>query len=142
MPNGSAELRYLYHEVIEEAQHSLMFQEFVNRTGLDVDGLPAFARAYLRRNVPKLGLVRRHLLRLRTPLILGNMARLMMQPPAQIVREYAIPKSALREAYRGNAVFARARCEALGKTRALCAELGLIRAPYTLVWRGFGILRS
>ena len=208
LPNRSAEFRYLYHELIEEAQHSLMFQEFVNRTGLDVDGLPAFARlfarglprlarrfpelffmfvlggedpidhvqrselhrgarwahplvrrisqihvieearhlsfarAYLRRNVPKLGPVRRHLLRLRTPLILGNMARLMMQPSAQIVREYGIPKLALREAYRGNAVFARARCEALGKTRALCAELGLVTAPYTLVWRCFGILRS
>jgi hypothetical protein len=40
LPNGSAEFRYLYHEVIEEAQHSLMFQEFVNRTGLDTPGLP------------------------------------------------------------------------------------------------------
>jgi hypothetical protein len=36
---GSPELRYVYHEVIEEAQHSLMFQEFVNRSGLDAPGL-------------------------------------------------------------------------------------------------------
>src|SRR5262249_11702238 len=35
LPNGSAEFRYVYHEVIEEAQHSLMFQEFVNRAGFD-----------------------------------------------------------------------------------------------------------
>ena len=34
LPNGSPEFRYAYHEVIEEAQHSLMFQEFVNRTRL------------------------------------------------------------------------------------------------------------
>ncbi|MCU1464010.1 MAG: hypothetical protein JWO37_4085 [Acidimicrobiales bacterium] len=40
LPNGSPEFRYLYHEVIEEAQHSLMFQEFVNRTQLDPPGLP------------------------------------------------------------------------------------------------------
>ena len=39
LPNGSAEFRYAYHEVIEEAQHSLMFQEFVNRTGFDARGL-------------------------------------------------------------------------------------------------------
>jgi hypothetical protein len=39
LPAGSAELRYVYHEVIEEAQHSLMFQEFVNRTGIDLAGL-------------------------------------------------------------------------------------------------------
>lgn len=39
LPNGSPEFRYVYHEVIEEAQHSLMFQEFVNRSGLDAPGL-------------------------------------------------------------------------------------------------------
>ncbi len=40
LPNGSPEFRYAYHELIEEGQHSLMFQEFVNRSGLDVPGLP------------------------------------------------------------------------------------------------------
>ena len=39
LPNNSPEFRYLYHEVIEEAQHSLMFQEFVNRSGFDPPGL-------------------------------------------------------------------------------------------------------
>ena len=39
LPNGSLEFRYAYHEIIEEAQHSLMFQEFVNRTGFDIPGL-------------------------------------------------------------------------------------------------------
>jgi hypothetical protein len=39
LPNGSPEFRYAYHEVIEEAQHSLMFQEFINRSGLNPRGL-------------------------------------------------------------------------------------------------------
>jgi len=39
LPNGSPEFRYAYHEVIEEAHHSLMFQEFVNRSGFDARGL-------------------------------------------------------------------------------------------------------
>src|SRR5205085_7778940 len=39
LPDRSPEYRYAYHEVIEEAQHSLMFQEFVNRSGLDAPGL-------------------------------------------------------------------------------------------------------
>ena len=39
LPNGAPEFRYAYHEVIEEAQHSLMFQEFVNRSGFDARGL-------------------------------------------------------------------------------------------------------
>ena len=44
LPNDSAEFRYVYHEVIEEAQHSLMFQEFVNRAGFDIPGLPPLMR--------------------------------------------------------------------------------------------------
>lgn len=40
MPNGTAEFRYVNHEVIEEGQHTLMFQEFVDRTGLPVRGMP------------------------------------------------------------------------------------------------------
>lgn len=39
LPNRSPEFRYAYHEVIEEAHHSLMFQEFVNRSGADPTGL-------------------------------------------------------------------------------------------------------
>ena len=44
LPNGSPEFRYAYHEVIEEAQHSLMFQEFVNRTSMTVPGLSPLLR--------------------------------------------------------------------------------------------------
>jgi hypothetical protein len=44
LPGGAPEFRYVYHEVIEEAQHSLMFQEFVNRTGFDIPGLPPLLR--------------------------------------------------------------------------------------------------
>jgi len=39
LPEGAPELRYCYHEVIEEAHHSLFFNEFVQRVrraGLDV----------------------------------------------------------------------------------------------------------
>src|SRR5579859_3772657 len=39
LPTGSPEFRYCYHETIEEAQHSLMFQEFINRTGFKVPPL-------------------------------------------------------------------------------------------------------
>ncbi len=39
LPNGSPEFRYLYHEVIEESQHTLMFQEFVNRSGFETGRL-------------------------------------------------------------------------------------------------------
>jgi len=54
LPNGAPEFRYAYHEVIEEAHHSLMFQEFVNRSGLDVAGMPWYMEIGARR-VVKLG---------------------------------------------------------------------------------------
>ncbi|MEZ5179257.1 MAG: diiron oxygenase [Acidimicrobiales bacterium] len=44
LPNGAPEFRYLHHEVIEESQHSLMFQELVNRSGLPVKGMPWWLR--------------------------------------------------------------------------------------------------
>jgi hypothetical protein len=39
------QLRYLQHEVAEEAQHTLMFQELIRRTPFPVEGVPA---TYLR----------------------------------------------------------------------------------------------
>jgi len=39
LPNGAVEFRYMHHEVIEESQHTLMFQEFINRSGTNVKGL-------------------------------------------------------------------------------------------------------
>jgi hypothetical protein len=50
---GSPELRYAYHEVIEECQHSLMFQEVIVRAGLPVRGLSGLDRWGASR-VPKL----------------------------------------------------------------------------------------
>lgn len=44
LPNRSPEFRYCYHELIEEAHHSLMFQEFVNRSGFDARGLSGVDR--------------------------------------------------------------------------------------------------
>jgi P-aminobenzoate N-oxygenase AurF len=52
LPNGAAEFRYVYHEVIEECQHSLMFQEFINRSGFDAAGLPRYARLGARLVIP------------------------------------------------------------------------------------------
>lgn len=204
LPNHSAEFRYAYHEVIEEGQHSLMFQEFVNRTGLEIGGLPAwqrvasrrvvaharrfpplffifvlggedpidhvqremlrsgreihpllrrimqihvteearhlcFARHTLRRTVPKLGFVSRTVLAIGAPIILGQMAQLMMRVSPAIVREYAIPKAVLDEAYRKSPLARRQRLEALAKVRALCAELGIVTPFSRLLWRQAGI---
>lgn len=40
LPNESPEFRYIHHEVVEESQHSMMFQELVNRVEPDARGIP------------------------------------------------------------------------------------------------------
>ena len=44
VPNGSAEFRYLMHEVTEETHHIQMFQELVNRIGADLPGAARWLR--------------------------------------------------------------------------------------------------
>ncbi|HZP40667.1 MAG TPA: diiron oxygenase [Candidatus Binatia bacterium] len=204
LPNGSPELRYLYHETIEEAHHSLMFQEFVNRTGLDIPGLawrerffakrvirhatrfPAlffvfvlggedpidhvqrsalrsgrplppilkrimqihvteearhlcFARHYLRQRVPTLGVVSRTVLALGAPLILGQMAQLMMRPSPEIVRTYGIPRAVVAEAYTRNPRHRAETLAALRKVRDLCRELGIVTRPARVLWEVLGL---
>jgi hypothetical protein len=51
LPNNSPEFRYAYHEVIEEGHHSMMFQEFVNRSGLDIAGMGPILTVLARRVV-------------------------------------------------------------------------------------------
>ncbi len=55
-PRGSLEFRYAHHEVIEESQHSMMFQELVNRIGFEVRGLRPLDELGAR-GVPRLGRV-------------------------------------------------------------------------------------
>jgi hypothetical protein len=202
LPNNAPEYRYVYHEVIEEAQHSLMFQEFVNRAGIDVPGLAgwqkvasrivvrlgrvfpellfvfvlggedpidhvqrqmlrkrddvhpllrricqihiteearhlSFARLFLRRNVPRLGSFKKRMLQIRTPLILGQLSQQMMQPSAQIVARFGIPKAVLRAAYRDNPLHRQRTAEAVAKLRQLCEELEIVTPRTVKLWKAF-----
>ncbi|MQY03643.1 AurF N-oxygenase family protein [Actinomadura macrotermitis] len=53
MPNGSKEFRYCLHEMAEECNHIQMFQELVNRIGVDAPGM----RFSLRLVAPWLGVL-------------------------------------------------------------------------------------
>jgi hypothetical protein len=204
LPNGAPEFRYAYHEVIEEAQHSLMFQEFVNRSGVDVRGMPrlvqfgarrvvrlgrnfpelfflfvlggedpidyvqrdalrsgqeihpllerimrihvteearhlSFARHYLKRHVPELGWAKRQALAIQAPLILGNMAGLMLRPSRDMVRTYGIPRAANRQAYRDDPRAPQFVRDSLRKVRNLAVDLGLVNPVSRLIWKAYGI---
>ncbi len=202
---GSAELRYVYHEVIEEAQHSLMFQEFCGRAGHGtVPQVPrkaraganrvvrlarvfpelffvfvlggedpidhvqretlrsrenlhpllerimrihvteearhlSFARNWLKHRVPRLGPVRKMILSIGAPLILGEMGGLMLKPSTDVVRTYEIPSAVLREAYEDNAEFRRSAAVSMTKVRRLCRDLGLLNPLTRRIWKMKGI---
>lgn len=205
LPNGSPLFRYLYHEIIEESQHSLMFQEFANRTGCDPAGIPrflrpgtlevvklarrlpglfflfilggeepidyvqhralrelgeehlhpllyrimrihvteearhlSFARRYLRERVPELGWVRRQILAIGAPMILGVMAALMLRPSGRLIRRHRIPRSVVRKAFRTPEASTELQA-CLRKARGLCDELGLTNPVSRAIWRLLGM---
>jgi hypothetical protein len=205
LPNGSPEFRYAYHEVIEESQHALMFQEFVNRSGYPASGLSrsdafaarqvaslgrrfpelffvfvlggedpvdhmqrrilrsgkelppilerimrihvteearhlSFARHYLKRAVPRLSWTRRTVLAVGAPLILSQMAAVMMQPDRGIVRRHQIPDEVVREAFTESEAHRAEVTASLRKVRQLCTELGLLRTPYKQLWKKLGLI--
>lgn len=203
LPNRSPEYRYAMHEMIEEGQHQLMFQEFINRSGIDVDGMPwdarigsrfvvtlgrrfpelffmfvlggedpidhlqrealqrgdahpllerimrihvteearhlSFARQYLKHRVSSIPRTRRLMLSIGTPLILGEMGRMMLMPSPQLVREFGIPDDALREAYHDNREFQQGAATALRRVRHLADELGLLTPAAVRIWRAKNI---
>ncbi len=54
LPNGSPLYRYAMHEVVEESHHSMMFHEFIRRSGRDPEDVPASER-WAQRLVVQLG---------------------------------------------------------------------------------------
>lgn len=203
LPENAPEFRYCYHEVIEEAQHSLIFHEFVRRTGLPTrpprilgvgDRLVvgfgrrfpelffffvlagedpidytqremlqsgralhplierisrihvteearhiAFARHYLRRQVPKLRGPRRFILRLRTAIVMAIASRMMSRPSGHVVRMYGIPREVLQEAYGPGSRGAEHIRRALFKPRELAWELDVLNERWAPLWKRLGI---
>lgn len=202
LPDRSPEFRYAYHEMIEEAQHSLMFQEFVNRTGFDIPGLNtperlgsrvivqfghlfpelffvfvlggedpidfvqrrelakdrdkhpllerivrihvteearhlSFARHFLEDRVPKLPRHRREILTFAAPVILGVMARLMLQPSSDMIHRFQIPDGVVREAYTDNPEHRAETRKSLRKVRELLDGLGLVTPASLPLWEHF-----
>ena len=203
LPAGSPELRYVYHEVIEEAHHSQMFQEFCGRAGqatvarvpLDarigsrmvvrlarvfpelffvfvlggedpIDHVQretlraererplhpllerimrihvteearhlSFARHWLKTRVPALGPIRRTILSIGAPMILGEMGGMMLRPSTEVVRRFNIPKSVQREAFTDNPEFQEGAAVSMRKVRTLCRDLGLINPLSKRLWK-------
>jgi hypothetical protein len=95
----------------------------------------SFARQYLRTTVPTLSRRQRAAIAIQAPIILYTMAGVMMRPPKDLVRRYAIPKDVLREAYPRDGTAAQAVRDSLRKVRELLVELGLVGPVSKRVWK-------
>ena len=100
----------------------------------------AFARSYLRLNVPKLSDAKRTEMSLSVPGILGVLSSLMMQPPEHIVQTYGIPPYVIDEAFTNNPAHRNLVVASLSKIRALCEELDLMTPEATQLWEKAGLL--
>jgi hypothetical protein len=98
----------------------------------------SFARHHLKHQVPLLKARQRLRLSIVAPILLGQMARQMLLPPRQMVKEFAIPKEALRELARSPEAQEGVR-ESLHKVRRLCVELGLVNRVTKRIWIQQGI---
>jgi P-aminobenzoate N-oxygenase AurF len=206
LPNGADEFRYVHHEIIEESQHTLMFQEVIGRSGLPVKGMPwwarvagslavgatarwmpaaffflvlageepvdyvqrrtiqaghphplverimrihvteearhvSFARHSLRRLVPRLHPLRRHLLAIELPLLIAAVADLMLATPPDLRAQCRMPASVAREVRRSPERRA-LMVESTRKIRELCHEVGLMSRPARTLWRAVGLMDS
>ncbi len=209
LPNGSPEYRYITHEATEETHHTQMFQEFVNRTGVDVPGGPryfravapflplaarplsivffmgvlageepidhlqkailrtgvgpdeagmhpllqrimqihvaeearhiSFAHEYLKRNVPKVGPVRKAVLSLVLPVVMRVLGDAIMVPGKEMTRDVGVPKKVLKEVF-WNSPEARVMLrDVFYDVRALAEELDLMNPVSRRVWKALKI---
>jgi hypothetical protein len=98
----------------------------------------SFARHYLKREVPKLGRLRRLAVSIQAPITLGVMASLMLRPSRAFAKRYSVPKHVMKEAY-GTAEAREEATKSLRKVRNLCVELGLVTPISKPVWKLMGI---
>ena len=89
----------------------------------------------------KLSGYKRLKLQILTPLILGNMANIMMQPPSEVVKKYNIPKQVVKEAYIDNPAQYEFLINSMESITKLCDELGLIPARLRFLWRKYHLIR-
>ncbi|MFF5207041.1 diiron oxygenase [Streptosporangium sp. NPDC000396] len=99
----------------------------------------SFARHYLRRRVPRMPAYRRFALGIASPIILGIMARIMLSPPGSMIKAFRIPEHVVKEVYVDNPEAAGEIRDSVGRTRELCAELGMTNPIQRGVWKAMGI---
>ncbi|MCW2948602.1 MAG: hypothetical protein JWR24_5319 [Actinoallomurus sp.] len=136
---GEDPIDYFQRQTVKSGDDLHPLQETIIRIHIAEEARHiSFARHYLKHRVPKINIVRRKVLGVATPLILGLMARIMLAPPGPMVKHFNIPKDVIREAY-GHEAWGAELKNCVAKVRDLAAELDMIDPVSKRVWRAVGL---
>jgi P-aminobenzoate N-oxygenase AurF len=136
---GEDPIDYFQRQTIKSGHALHPLQEKIMRIHIAEEARHiSFARHYLKHRVPRINPVRRKVLGVLSPLILGLMARIMLAPPGPMVRHFGIPKDVVREAYRDED-WSRELKNCVAKVRDLAGEIGMVDPFSRQVWRAVGL---
>ncbi|RSN04355.1 diiron oxygenase [Nonomuraea sp. WAC 01424] len=137
---GEDPIDHVQRKVLKDGQVHHPLEETIMRIHIAEEARHiSFARHYLRDRVPRMPRHRRMLLSVVSPVVLGVMARIMLAPPGPMIRHFRIPPGVVAAIYRDNPAARQEIRDSVGRTRALCAEIGLVNAVSRKVWQAMGI---
>lgn len=137
---GEDPIDHVQRKMLKDGQKHHPLEETIMRIHIAEEARHiSFARHYLRNRVPRMPRYRRLMLGVISPIILGIMARIMLAPPGSMIKEFAIPDNVVREVYTDNPDAAREISDSVGKTRELCAEIGMVSTFTRRIWKAMGI---
>jgi hypothetical protein len=98
----------------------------------------SFARHYLRREVPRLDPVRRFILSIAAPRLLGEMAKQMLLPSPDLVRKHGMPPDTLKQVAASEDARQFVR-DSVGKVRRLCVDIGIVTPLSKRIWKRMNV---
>ncbi|MFI6322083.1 diiron oxygenase [Nonomuraea sp. NPDC050556] len=139
---GEDPIDHVQRKVLKDGQKHHPLEETIMRIHIAEEARHiSFARHYLRNRVPRMPRYRRLLLGVISPIILGIMARIMLAPPGSMIKEFRIPRNVVEEVYLRSPAASQEISDSVGKTRELCAEVGLVNGFTRRIWKVMGIWR-
>jgi hypothetical protein len=100
----------------------------------------SFAHAKLTEDAPGMGLIRRGLLSVLTPLAFRIMADMILIPPGRMCQELEIPREVVKDIYWGTGERRMILSEIFGDVRMLTTKVGLAKNPVArALWKKLSI---
>jgi hypothetical protein len=99
----------------------------------------SFAHEYLKRNVPKVGRIRKGILSVVFPIVMRVLGDAIMVPGKEMTRDVGIPKKVLKEVFWGSPEARMMLSDVFYDVRALAEELDLMNPASRRVWKALKI---